>query len=51
MSGHMQEPRSLARPKAKELFTKQELVGRGAYGAVYKGYIIPLKKEETILFV
>ncbi|CAG8540964.1 106_t:CDS:10 [Paraglomus occultum] len=37
MSGHMQEPRSLARPKAKELFTKQELVGRGAYGAVYKG--------------
>ena len=38
MMANVNEQRFVQKKKARDRYSKQELVGRGAYGAVYKGY-------------
>jgi len=47
---HMQ-PSSQAVP-ASQLYTKLKLVGKGAYGSVYKGYVhIPFRSAFTVFHI
>lgn len=45
MLRNISEQRYIPKKKVRELYSKQELVGRGAYGAVYKGYVVKEKKK------